>query len=88
MSEPSRCAIIFTPFGGCEPVDDQGCIRELGHDGPHLFKGDDGKMWNWETDYGCNCEECKSDDCTEWCKLYWEAKDEHKPTAKKIVSRG
>lgn len=63
------CGILFPSYGH-GPKDEQGCHLEVGHDGPHEFIAKNGDTYRWETDWGCDCEECKSGD--DWCTIYWK----------------
>lgn len=66
MSE--TCSVIFSRFDA-RFNDENGCVLDSGHIGPHKFI-DDKKVVTWETDYECDCDDCKSDDCNDWCILY------------------
>lgn len=61
--------------------DDNGCVLRIGHAGPHEFVARDGTAWQWETDWACDCEQCRQDD-GDSCVLYWQkAKDEDTATS-------
>jgi len=66
------CAILFTAYAGGDPKDSNGCHRPSGHEGPHEFVADNGTMYQWETDWSCDCEHCQGDD-GDWCTVYWPA---------------
>lgn len=65
-----RCGILH----GSEamlPVDNDGCLLEMGHDGPHEFVDPKGQHWQWETDMECDCEHCMR--CEgDYCTVYWK----------------
>ncbi len=64
-----KCSILFfdPPFG---PIDSEGCYLPNAHNGPHEFKSKTGKIFQWENDYECDCEDL--DECE--CIVYWEKK--------------
>ena len=58
------------------PVDVHGCILPSGHDGPHEFKDEHGRLWQWETDLSCQCEHCMR--CEgDYCTTYWRKEATH-----------
>lgn len=66
MCQP--CAVLFEDGS---PHDASGCLLTIGHDGPHEFIDDRGKVWLWETDLTCDCEHCMR--CEgDYCSVYWE----------------
>lgn len=68
-----ECGIIFDSGHGCNPLDKTGCHLQQGHDTPHEFHGVDGKTWQWETDFSCDCDHCN--ECEgDYCSIYWEKK--------------
>lgn len=69
----NECGIIFDSGNGCQPQDQTGCQLQHGHDGPHEFSEPSGKVWQWETDWACNCEHCQ--ECEgDYCSIYWPKK--------------
>lgn len=67
---PYACGIMFPHFGGCELTDKSGCVLHSGHVGPHRFQAEDGQIYDWENDYECDCEDCRSEDSEDWCVIY------------------
>lgn len=54
------------------PVDKEGCLLAVDHDGPHEFRDPRGLRWQWETDLSCDCEKCLRGD-GDYCTEYWPA---------------
>lgn len=52
------------------PTDADGCVLEIGHDGPHEFVDPSGRHWLWETDIECTCDHCMTCD-GDYCTIYW-----------------
>lgn len=51
--------------------DKNGCLLLEGHEGPHEFLGEDGRVWLWEVDWDCTCGHCMQ--CEgDYCTIYWE----------------
>ena len=48
------------------------CILKQAHNGPHVFKTPEGKFYQWEDDYTCNC--CTSDE-DHRCYVYSEIQE-------------
>lgn len=65
-----QCFILFPRYSSIEPKDVIGCHLPIGHDGPHEFVSTNGDTYRWETDWSCDCDECKKDD-GDLCYLYW-----------------
>ncbi len=63
------CA-TFHPREFAPVVDSSGCLLAEGHQGPHEFKDDRGRLWQWETDMACDCEHCRTCD-GDYCTTYW-----------------
>jgi hypothetical protein len=72
------CGTILTNDSGVTPTDDNGCRLPSGHAGPHEFIAKDGLTYQWETDWECDCEHCRSGD-GDYCTVYWTA-SEFRPT--------
>jgi hypothetical protein len=66
------CGTIFPNHMG-SPPDPHGCVEPAGHQGPHVFVGDNGRRIAWENDWECACDDCHSDDSNDWCVTYWNA---------------
>ncbi len=76
-----ECGILFSNDMGGVPDDATGCQLVSGHDGPHEFSDAKGKVWQWETDWACDCEHCQ--ECGgDYCAIYWPKKPgaEQKPS--------
>lgn len=58
-----------TPY--MSPKDEEGCILPDDHDGPHLFKDENGDGWHWETDWSCECDYCMHAE-GDYCTIYWK----------------
>jgi hypothetical protein len=68
-----ECGILFSNDLGGVPDDVTGCRLPHGHDGPHEFTDARGKVWQWETDWSCDCEHCLQ--CEgDYCEIYWPKK--------------
>lgn len=53
------------------PHDPHGCRRPEGHEGPHECVDSMGRIYQWETDWECDCEHCSA--CEgDYCFTYWE----------------
>lgn len=65
----STCGIMHgRGLGG--PTDDHGCRLPVNHAGPHEFLATDRRVYQWETDWECTCEECMGGD-GDFCTTYW-----------------
>ena len=66
----SVCGVLhFIEGHSCCP-DDNGCVLPDSHDGPHEFVSRDGSVWQWETDWECDCDHCMR--CEgDYCAAYW-----------------
>lgn len=70
-----QCAILFTRNSSLEPLDESGCMFPVGHQGPHQFRDPDGTLWQWETDWECDCDNCRQND-GDFCAVYWSLPNE------------
>lgn len=69
----ATCGTMFDAgFGG--PTDRSGCHLPRGHVEPHEFKATDGRTYQWETDWACNCESCRDAENGDgdYCTIYSE----------------
>lgn len=48
----------------------RGCIRKVGHDGPHLIQREGGAYVAYETNFLCNCPNCRSGESDYRCEVY------------------
>lgn len=64
----------MAPRRGLMPVDEHGCILPKGHEGPHQFMCEHGRVCFWHTDWGCVCDMCMTDESDDWCVVFWEAR--------------
>jgi hypothetical protein len=55
---------------GLHADDEQGCVLQAGHRGPHEFADRNGKRWLWEIDWECDCEDCAAGD-GDFCTVFW-----------------
>lgn len=67
------CGILF-PAHSVLIEDATGCLLPESHGNHHFFKAKDGRTFQWEVAYSCNCHCCQSEDATDWCTLYEEVK--------------
>jgi len=67
------CGILFSNDVYVVPDDPEGCLLPHGHEGPHEFRQANGKIWQWETDWSCNCEHCQEGE-GDYCTIYWQKK--------------
>ena len=51
--------------------DPRGCLRPLGHAGPHEYLTANGQRIQWEIDFNCECEHCQAEQ-GDYCTTYWE----------------
>ena len=71
MASARTCGILVGQNG---LHDKHGCRLPEGHPGPHEFLGRTGDVYQWETDWDCDCEHCKA--CEgDYCFLYWQVSD-------------
>ena len=70
-SEECPCAVLFPSYSHGHPKDTEGCRLPIGHDGPHEFVSTSGRVFEWENDWSCDCDECSSEDGDQ-CYVYWE----------------
>ncbi|TXT23856.1 MAG: hypothetical protein FD131_5135 [Rhodocyclaceae bacterium] len=73
-----QCAILHTDAPGVR--DTCGCRLPCGHPGPHEFVADDDQVYQWETDWGCDCEDCLSGE-GDFCTIYWRVESDANPVA-------
>jgi hypothetical protein len=68
------CGVLFGDGSlyGPGPKDETGCRLPIGHDGPHEFVAKSGAVFNWETDFECECDQCMRAD-GDFCSIYWPA---------------
>ncbi len=52
------------------PRDMTGCLLPDNHEGPHEFRAEDGTIWQWETDFECDCSHCMKFE-GDYCTIYW-----------------
>lgn len=50
--------------------DETGCLLPQGHNGPHRCKEKHGRIVEWEYDFDCGCDDCKTDDFSDMCIVY------------------
>lgn len=62
------CGLIQTEAVGVK--DPFGCRLPCGHEGPHEFVSTEGEVFQWETDWDCDCEDCMSGE-GDFCTVYW-----------------
>lgn len=65
-----RCAVLFPSRDAVSPEDIDGCKLPNGHHGPHQFVASDSRVYQWETDMECDCEDCQSEEVDDWCIVY------------------
>lgn len=65
----SECGLLLTREHAPDVHDAHGCVLPVGHVGTHEFAAEDGQVWQWETDWECDCESCMNDG--DFCVLYW-----------------
>lgn len=59
-----------------------GCIRPVGHGGPHLIYNYSSEFVIWEDDSICSCDMCCSSESSDWCLVYGAVSEEE---AKKFI---
>lgn len=64
------CGIHFNGGVGY-PIDDNGCIKKMGHNDAHVFIDKEGNTIEWQDDYKCKCG-CwdDEDNLLDVCKIY------------------
>lgn len=70
------CGIIYTDAVGVK--DPCGCRLPCGHQGPHEFVSEEGELFQWETDWDCDCEDCLSGE-GDFCTVYWRVAQDKTP---------
>lgn len=64
------CGVLFTNEGA-GPHDTDGCCLPIGHTEPHEFTATNGIVYQWETDFECDCDHCRR--CEgDYCTVYWQ----------------
>ncbi len=63
------CDILFVE-GFCGPTDHKGCHLPRNHAEPHEFVATDGRTYQWETDWECDCDHCMKAE-GDYCTTYW-----------------
>jgi hypothetical protein len=77
------CAVLFHVDFGYIPKDTQGCRLPDGHQGPHEFVDERGEVWQWETDWECDCDHCNQ--CEgDYCMLYWSLRERQQQDARNL----
>ena len=67
----SKCGILFVAQHLARPKDADGCRLPISHEGPHEFAASDGTVYQWETDWACECDHCRRSD-GDYCEIYWK----------------
>ena len=67
------CCAIIHAYDDRIAQDTTGCCLPVGHPGPHEFVTAQGRRYQWETDFDCDCDHCKQAD-GDYCTTYWEVK--------------
>ena len=65
---------ILAPMVLSGHIDEDGCIKECGHNDNHIFKVQNRKLISWEDDYSCQCGcwDSYEDGDNESCVVYYE----------------
>ena len=75
--KPFNCCGIIHSWSAVFSPDLTGCILPEDHKGPHEFISEGNKVYQWETDWDCTCEDCMSGE-GDLCTVYWEKKSPKK----------
>lgn len=69
MKQP--CGVLFRLDFHAGPNDPHGCHLPDGHGEIHEFTTPEGRVYQWETDWECDCDHCQL--CEgDYCMIYWE----------------
>lgn len=71
------CALLLSRDYTPGVHDPHGCVLAVGHAGPHEFVANNDQVWQWETDWECDCESCMNDG--DFCVVYWPKETSQQP---------
>lgn len=71
----SKCGTYFNN-DRIDFEDVTGCLLPEGHEGPHRCNEKYGRTVEWEYDFECGCDDCKTDSWDDMCIVYEFLKEE------------
>lgn len=62
----------YTLFQRDDFKDVSGCLKTVGHLDHHVCKTSNGSLMAWDYDWDCTCRDCRTDEISDMCIIYWE----------------